>query len=453
MSDLAYQILRREDDLYELFRGAEKPREAWRIGAEAEKFGVERATGKPLLYLGAGGRGVKAILEMLDQRHGWEPEPESPGGPLIALRRRRASVTLEPGAQLELSGAPLADMHAIDAETRGHLAELNAISSAWGVAWLGLGFHPFARQADLDWVPKARYGIMQQYLPSRGAHGLDMMRRTCTVQANYDFSSEADALRKLRVALKLSPVTTAMFANSPFHEGAPWGGRSYRAKVWLDVDAARTGLVERAWRPGATYADYVQWALDAPMFLLKRDHKPVENTGQSFRSFLRHGFHGHRATFADWESHINTLFPEVRLKRTLEIRGADAQGAALLTALPALWTGVLYDERALSEAEALCADFTHDELLEARRQIPTLALQTPFRGKTLVAVAERLVDIASGGLERRGCMGPGGDERVLLAGLEALVSRGRCPADDLLDGLDAGRFVEQVIARSALPTA
>ncbi|RYE92961.1 MAG: glutamate--cysteine ligase, partial [Myxococcales bacterium] len=324
-------VLRGDDDLFELFRASEKPAEQWRIGAECEKFGVFRGSGAPLHYRGE--PGVPTVLHTLVERHSWEPEPESPGGPLIALRRARGSITLEPGGQLELSGAPLLDIHAVAHEARGHLDELRSISDELGLAWVGLGFHPLARQADLDWVPKARYGIMQVYLPSRGAHGLDMMRRTATVQANYDYRDEADAMRKLRVSLKLAPVTTAMFANSPFYEGQRWGGRSYRAYAWLDVDNSRAGLVPAVWHEGSTYADYVEWALDVPMFLFKRGGQPVENTGQSFRSFLRHGFRGHRASAGDWEMHVNTIFPEVRLKRTLEIRGADCQSLPTLNAL------------------------------------------------------------------------------------------------------------------------
>lgn len=432
-------IIGGESDLASLFRQAEKPPAQFRIGAEAEKFGVDRKTGAPLHYEDASGRNVKAILRSLIERHGWTPEPESPGGPLIALLRGRASVTLEPGGQLELSGAPLEDIHAICAESRGHLAEIRDMSEELGVVWLGLGFHPFARQADLDWVPKSRYGIMKVYLPSRGKNGLDMMRRTSTVQANFDFSSEADAMRKLRVALRLAPVTTAMFANSPFYEGKLWGGKSYRAHVWLDVDRDRQGLVPSVLHEEATYADYIGWALDAPMFLIKREGAVVENTGQSFRSFWQRGFQEHRATQSDWEMHLNTLFPEVRLKRTLEVRGADSLPIELACALPALWTGILYDEQALAEADALSRNFTFDELSALREQIPRLALGVSFRGKPLADLAQRLLEISEGGLARRARLSHDGqDERIHLARLRKLVEHGRCPADDLIDGLNEG---------------
>ena len=454
MDATAPTFLRGESDLATLFREAEKPASQWRIGAEAEKFGVDRLSGAPIKYADSSGRSVQTILHALIDRHGWTPEPEAPGGPLIALRRGQASVTLEPGGQLELSGAPLDDIHAICSEARGHMAELRDISTELAVTWLGTGFHPFARQADLDWVPKARYGIMQVYLPSRGAHALDMMRRTATVQANYDFDGEEDAMRKLRVSLKLAPLTTAMFANSPFYEGKLWGGRSYRAKVWLDVDRDRSGLVPGVFHDRSTYRSYIEWALDVPMFLIKRGGVALENTGQSFRSFLRHGFQGHRATATDWETHVNTIFPEVRLKRTIVVRGADSRPADLACALPALWTGVFYDPRALAEAEALSEDYTHDELLALRQQIPAMALQATFRGKPLAAVAERLFQIAEGGLERRARLSrEGRDERVHLERLRRLIERGMCPADDLTSGLPeiaADDFTRELLRRAKM---
>ena len=433
--------LRDEAELQLIFVQSCKPREQWRVGAEAEKFGVDPKTGAPLHYQGA--RGVQQILHMLVERHGWTEEAEYPGAPTIALRRGEASVTLEPGAQLELSGAPLPNMHAIASELVSHMSELQKISEELGITWLGLGFHPFARQEDLDWVPKSRYRVMREYLPTRGRYALDMMRRTSTVQANYDYSSEADALRKLRVSLKLSPVTTAMFANSPFVEGKVTGEASRRAKVWLDVDPDRTGLVPSTWRDGAGFSSYIEWALDCPMFMFKRGGHAIDNRGQRFRDFLHDGFtHDgvvHRATMTDWEMHLNTLFPEVRLKRTIEIRGADSLPSPLFAALPALWTGILYDDVALAEAETLAADLTHEELLAVRQRIPFDGLRAPWRGKTLVPLAQRVVDIADRGLARRAIAGSaqwaGHDERVHLAPIKTLVASGKCPADLLREGM------------------
>ena len=431
-SDSKAQVLESREDLLAPFFEAMKPEELHRIGAEAEKFGVEASTGKALPYEGE--RSVLTVLEALVERHAWRPELESPGGPLIALVRGGASVTLEPGGQLELSGAPMENVHQICMEMSGHLAELRDISEELHLAWLGIGFHPLAPQSELTWVPKSRYPIMKRYLPTRGKNGLDMMRRTCTVQANYDYANEQAAMRALRVALRLSPVGTAIFANSPFYEGKPFGGRSYRARVWLDVDPSRQGLIRGVMEGGRGFADYVDWAIDAPMFLIKRDGKVLENTGQTFRDFLEHGYQGHRATRGDWETHLNTLFPEVRLKRTLEVRGADSLPANLVCALPALWTGIFYDARALDEADALSESFTYDELEALRPAIADQALAATFRGKPLAALAERVLDIAAGGLSRRARLNKSGkDESVHLERLSGLVSRGMSPADALLE--------------------
>ncbi len=427
------------DDLLRPFFDAMKPRAEWRIGAEAEKFGVDAKTGAPIAYDGP--RGVLTVLERLADRHGWKrTEPEKPGGPLIALERDGASVTLEPGSQLELSGAPLADIHAICHELSAHLDEVREVTSDLGLAWLGVGFHPFAAQADLTWVPKARYAIMREYLPTRGRYALDMMRRTATVQANFDYASEEDAMRKMRVSLRLSPLVTAMFANSPFYEGRPTGERSHRARVWLDVDPDRQGLVPALWSATSTLRDYVEWALDVPMFLVKRGSTVLPNTGQTFRTFWTDGLQGHRATADDWLLHLNTLFPEVRLKKTIEVRGADSLPHRLACALPAVWTGVLYDDAALAEAEAFTSDWGFDEIEALRPDIAQRALRATFRGQPLAAWAEQLIAIARGGLVRRARLSArGNDESIHLDRLASLVMRGDSPADALLHGLpDAG---------------
>lgn len=420
------------DDLLSIFHAAIKPASEFRVGAEMEKFGVYE-DGSPVPYEGE--RGVRAILEDLAKK-GWQPEAESEGGPLIALLRDGASVTLEPGSQLELSGAPLVHAHQICAEFKAHLAEIASFSQQAKIRWLGLGFHPFATRDAYTMVPKQRYGVMREYLPTRGSMALDMMLRTATVQANYDYLSEADAMLKMRVALKLSPLTTAMFANSPFYEGAPFGGKSYRAKVWLDTDPDRSGLVASLWKKNASFVDYVEWALDVPMFMFKRNGEKVANTGQTFRSFWKSGFSGHKPTLGDWQTHLNTLFPEVRLKKTIEVRGADAQGPKMTCSLPALWTGILYDEKALQEADALCADWTHDEVSASRKEVWQKGLGARFRAGTLQPFAEKLIEIAEGGLERRNFLSSSGkDERVHLARLKELVAKGESPADRLLDGL------------------
>ena len=443
--------IRQRSELVLPFAEACKPRPEWRIGPEMEKFGIFEATGAPIPY--EGDRSVLRVLEELATHHGWTPEREREDGPIIALARGDASVTLEPGGQLELSGGKSESIHDVCAEFRGHMREIGPLSREMGVRWLGLGFHPFAKREDFQWVPKQRYGIMKEYLPTRGPLALDMMLRTCTVQANFDYSSEDDAMRKMRVALALSPATTAMFANSPWKEGHPHGGLTYRGRVWLDVDPDRSGLVPALWTKGARFDDYVEWALDVPMFLFKRDGRKIANTGQTFRAFLEGGFDGHRATLADWTLHLNTLFPEVRLKKTIEVRGGDAQSTDMACALPALWTGILYDERSLAAAEALVEGWTHAEVAELRTRAWHDGLRAVFRKEPLAKVAERVVSIAEEGLARRARMDSKGkkDERVHLIRLHKLVEKALTPADVLLDGLDrAENPAATLVGRAAL---
>ena len=426
------------DELEDVFRRAETPESQWRIGTEAEKFGIDATTAAPLGYDGP--RGVLRVLEALRASHGWVPLRESADGPIIALTREAASVTLEPGAQLELSGAPLADLHETEAEMRGHLRELSAISAELNLAWLAVGFHPLATQAELPWVPKKRYGIMREYLPTRGDGALDMMRRTATVQVNLDFGSESDALDKLRVALRISPIIQAMTANSPFYEGRLAERRSMRGQVWLRMDPERSGLIPALWNEGQLgYRDYVEWALDAGMFLFKRGDQIIANTGQSFRSFMRHGYHGHRATLDDWQLHLNTLFPEVRLKKTIEARACDSLPASLSGSIPALFTGILYDRRALEAAWELLAPYSYEQVMLARPDLVAHGLHGTLAGRPVQDLAERLFDIAASGLERRGRLDARGqDERVHLRRLGVLLQSGRTPADVLTEGLSDG---------------
>lgn len=434
-------LLRSRDDLLDVFRGAAASVDPPRVGPEMEKCGVHPEDLSPVSYEGE----VMNVLVDLAAHHGWRAEREREGGPVIALEKSGASVTLEPGGQLELSGAPALDVHAIDRETRDHMRELADISARLGVRWLGVGFHPFARRDDLRWVPKARYHTMREYFPAVGRYGLDMMLRTCTVQANLDYDSEADAMRKMRLSLAIAPLTTAMFANSPFVEGVPFGGVTARGRVWTDVDPARTGLLPALWSKGARFTDYVDWALAAPMFILKRGGDAIRATDQTFGDFFANGRGGLRATQTDWRMHLNTLFPEVRLKHTIEIRGADAQAPALVSALPALYAGLLYDARAIDELEATVESWTHDEVAQIRADVWKSGLRAPFRGSTLAPLADKLVDVARGGLARRKRLDARGrDEAVYLDGLASLVSRGVSPADALLEdlrglGADAAR--------------
>lgn len=423
-----------EDDLLRIFHDAAKRRDAWRIGVEAEKFGVCSDDASPLQYEGP--RGVKAVLNALMQRYGWLGERETSEGEIIALRRDGASITLEPGGQVELSGAPLATLHQADAEFRRHMDELRAIGRDLGIVWLGLGFHPFASRNELPWVPKLRYGIMRDYLPTRGSMALDMMLRTCTVQANLDYADEQDAMRKLRLALRLQPLTTALFANSPWVEGKAVGDLSYRGRVWLHMDHDRSGLLPFAWKKQATFRDYAEWALDVPMFLVRRGERFLPNTRQTFRQFLRDGCQGERATLGDWQTHLNTLFPEVRLKGVIEVRGADNQRSPLIMALPALWKGLLYDDVALQEAEDLTEGWSYEQVNGMRPQMMRDGLQSRLQDRTLASWSQEVLQIATGGLQRLGQRNAAGeDEAVYLSALRQLVDAGITPAEQLLEAV------------------
>jgi glutamate--cysteine ligase len=424
------------DELVDVFRAAAKRPDQYRIGAEAEKFAVG-PEGQPLPY--EGDHGVLRVFEALGE-YGWEPEREVEDGPVIALSRGGASVTLEPGSQLELSGAALPDLHQVAAELENHLRELGPISQRLGLTWLGVGFHPLARQEDLTWVPKQRYAIMREYLPRMGPAAHDMMRRTATVQANFDFESEADAMKKLVLSLKVSPLIHAMLANAPFKEGKLAGTKSVRGEVWLGMDPSRSGLIPALWaKAQPRYRDYVEWALDAGMFLFKRNGQVVKNTGQTFRAFMTDGFEGHRATVPDFKQHLQTLFPEARLKNTLEVRGCDSLPSELAMAVPALFTGILYDARALDQAQTLVAPL---ELQAVERERPALirdGLTAPFGGKRAIDYAQALFDIAASGLSRRGRRNAQNeDERRYLKPLERLLSKAEAPADELTRGLALG---------------
>jgi glutamate--cysteine ligase len=446
-------ILTGIDDLLEPFYQAEKPRSEWRIGIEAEKFGVYAASGTPLTYYGS--QGVQAIFHELCERYGWSEVREFKEGDVIALQKDDASITLEPGAQLEFSGSPLKTVHEICDEFRGHMAEIRSISRPLGIVWFGLGFHPFAKQEDLIWVPKLRYSIMREYLPSKGARALDMMRRTGTVQANADYESEADAIRKVRVALAIQPIVTALFANSPFIEKRIGERLSERAQVWLDVDKDRCGILPFAWEEDFSYRRYVEWALDVPMFLIKRGDTILKNTGQTFRSFLKEGFQGVRAAKADWTTHLRTLFPEVRLTNTIEVRGADAQAISLVCALPALWKGIFYDEQALGETERLISPLNAEELEKVRPEIAKKALRARVGNRLVLEWATEIVEIAHRGLKRLGHLNSKGeDETIHLNRLRRLVRSERTPAEALLAEIDPAIHLQsQLIARACRPSA
>ncbi len=430
----------REDQLLEVFERSFRPGTR-AVGIEAERIALFD-DGAPLRFGGdATHPGVGAVFAQLVERHGWHPAaPDAPGGPVLSLERGRGNITLEPGSQFELSGAPHISLHALRDELTEHRDETDSLALTPKLHFLGLGFQPWARQDDLDWVPKSRYPIMRSYLPERGPRALDMMRRTATVQANFDFASERDAMRKLRAALALSPAVAGLFANSPLKEGVRQPYKSERTMVWLGMDPDRSGLLPFAWAPDASLGAYVQWALDAPMFLVKRNGVAAQATTHTFRRFLAEGFEGARATTGDWETHIKTLFPEVRLARTLEVRCADSVPLRYALALATLWTAVLYDDEALSAVEQLFVPHGFATWNGLRARIATDGLATPVGGTTVGALLRSLLPVARGALRRRAITDASGvDEQAYLAPAEELAADDRSVCDALLDGWNGDR--------------
>jgi len=429
-------IIESRDELVADLEAGSKPKRDWRIGTEHEKFGFYLSDHAPVPY--AGERGISVLLETLKDRFGWDAVTEN--GNIIALRRKDCpkggSVSLEPGGQLELSGAPLETLHETYEELRQHLVEVGEVGGELGIGFLGLGFSPKWTLAETPVMPKERYRIMARYMPKRGKRGLDMMFRTATVQVNLDFGDEADMVAKMRVGLALQPVATALFANSPFTEGKPNGFQSYRAEIWRDTDPDRTGLLPFVFEPGMGFERYVDYALDVPMYFVYRDERYIDVAGASFRDFLEGrlaALPDARPTLEDWADHLTTLFPDVRLKRFLEMRGADAGSFAQICALPALWTGLLYDKEALDGALALISDWTEQERQGLRDAVPRLGVKTPFRGGTLRDAGREMVGLALGGLQRRARLDRSGDnESKALQPLIETVEEGRSPADRLL---------------------
>ena len=419
------------DELVAYLEQGAKPRQAWRIGTEHEKFGFHLGDFQRPAYDGA--RGIGAMLEGL-RRFGWEPVKEN--GNIVALSLGGGAITLEPGGQFELSGAPLETLHETCDEVHIHLEQVKEVAGELGLGFLGLGSDPKWSRAEISVMPKGRYGIMRRYMPTKGELGLDMMLRSATVQVNLDFDSERDMVRKFRVSLALQPIATALFANSPFTEGEPNGFLSFRSHVWTDTDPDRCGMLPFVFEDGFGFEAYTDYALDVPMYFVYRDGTYIDVAGQSFRDFLAGrlpGLPGERPTMKDWEDHLTTLFPEVRLKQFLEMRGADGGPWSRLCALPALWVGLLYDDGALDAAEALVSDWRAAEREYLRSETPRQAMATPFRGSTVGALADQALAIAKAGLAaRRRLNGSGQDETHYLAPLEEIAAARRSPAEVLL---------------------
>jgi glutamate--cysteine ligase len=418
--------------LVEWFEAGNKPPEQWRIGTEHEKFAFELEDHRRLPYDGP--RGIRALLEGLT-RFGWQPVLEH--GLPIALTKGDCNISLEPGGQFELSGAPLETIHQTCDEVNTHLAEVKAVCAELGAGMLGIGFDPKWRREDIPWMPKARYKIMRDYMPKRGKLGLDMMTRTCTVQVNLDYASEADMVKKFRVSLALQPIATALFASSPFTEGRPNGFKSYRSWIWTDTDPDRCGILPFVFEPGMGFERYVDYLLDVPTYFVYRNGEYIDASGQSFRDFLKGklpALPGEIPTLGDFADHVSTVFPEVRLKRYLEMRGADGGPFRRLCALPALWVGLLYDDLPLDAAYDLIKDWTLEEHDHLRRQVPRQGLDLPVGGRALRDVALDVLAMAREGLRRRARLNAiGEDESYFLDTLFAIAGSGRTLADELLE--------------------
>ncbi|MGR3499511.1 MAG: glutamate--cysteine ligase [Limimaricola soesokkakensis] len=411
-----------------------KPKSDWRIGTEHEKFGYCRDSLKPLPYDGP--RSIRAMLEGLRDRFGWSPVEEQ--GKLIGLERDGANISLEPGGQFELSGAPLETIHQTCDEVNSHLAEVKSVADEIGVGFIGLGAAPEWSEAEMPMMPKGRYRLMTDYMDRVGTHGKQMMYRTCTVQVNLDFSSEADMVKKLRVALALQPVATALFANSPFFEGRPNGMKSWRSRIWRGLDDSRTGMLPFAFEEGMGFERYVEWVLDVPMYFVYRDGKYIDALGQSFRDFLRGelpALPGEKPTLSDWADHLTTVFPEARVKKFIEMRGADGGPWRRLCALPAFWVGLTYDQGALDAAWDLVKGWDADTREALRVAAAEQGLQAKVGGLSMHDLARQAVEIAEAGLKARARPGAGGlvpDETHFLNALKESVETGRTPADELL---------------------
>ena len=418
------------DELVAYLASGCKPVSDFRLGTEHEKFGYTLDDLRPLPYEGE--RGIRVILSELAERFDWRPVMEG-GQPIALLDDTGASITLEPGGQLELSGALLENIHQTCTEVNTHLKQLRSICEPLGIAFLGMGFQPKWRREDMQWMPKARYRIMRAYMQKVGTLGQDMMARTCTVQVNLDFSSEADMVHKFRTSLALQPVATALFANSPFTDGRPNGFVSYRSHVWEDTDPDRTGMLPFVFESGMGFERYADYMLDVPMYFVYREGEYIDASGQSFRDFLAGklpALPGERPTLKDWEDHLTTAFPEVRLKRYLEMRGADGGPWARLCALPALWAGLLYHQPSLDAAWEIAKDWTLEERIRLRADVPRLGLKAVIRGRSVRELALELIGLAREGLAARARLNAAGDnETGFLAPLQEVADSGVTPAE------------------------
>ena len=427
--------IERHEQLAEYLADGCKPAEDWRIGTEHEKFGFCLETRKPLPYDGP--RSIRAMLEGLRDRFGWSPIEEADN--IIGLQKDGANVSLEPGGQLELSGAPVESIHQTCDEVNVHLREVKEIADKIGAGFIGLGAAPEWSHDDMPMMPKGRYRLMTDYMGRVGTHGTQMMYRTCTVQVNLDFGSEADMVQKFRVALALQPIATALFANSPFFEGRVNDHQSWRSRIWRDLDAARTGMLPFVFEDGMGFERYVDYALDVPMYFVYRNGQYIDALGMSFRDFLKGelpALPGETPTLSDWADHLTTIFPEARIKKFIEMRGADGGPWRRLCALPALWVGLIYDQAALDAAWDICKGWSAEEREMLRRDVSVEGLHARIDGRSVRSLAAEVLSIAKSGLIARGRAGADGlipDETHFLNALHEIVERGESPAQELLE--------------------
>ncbi len=427
--------IERVQQLAEYMSSGCKPAADWRIGTEHEKFGYDLKTRSPLPYEGA--CSIRAMLEGLRDAYGWDEVREA--GKLIGLQKGAANVSLEPGGQLELSGATLETIHQTCDEVNEHLREVKAVADRIGAGFIGLGAAPIWTHEQMHVMPKGRYALMTPYMDRVGTTGKMMMYRTCTVQVNLDFASEADMVAKFRTSLALQPVATALFASSPFFDGKVNGWQSWRARIWRDLDAARTGMLPFVFEDGMGFERYADYALDVPMYFVYRDGTYIDALGMSFREFLEGklpALPGEKPTLSDWADHLTTIFPEVRIKKFMEMRGADGGPWRRICALPALWVGLLYDATALGAAWDLCKDWSAEERDALRHDAAKFGLKAEIRGRSMRDLAAEVVEIARGGLKARARTGAGGaipDETHFLDALAEIVAENRTPADELLE--------------------
>jgi len=423
-------VIERKDELEAYFHDAGKPRERWRVGTEYEKVGIYRDTGQAIPYFGK--RGVDFILRELIERFGWEPEEQN--GNIIALSRDKAQITLEPGGQIELSGEPCESIHCTYAEFNQHIRELLEVTEPLGIIFLGLGMQPVSRLEEIEWVPKKRYRIMAPYMLKVGKLGQRMMKQTATVQANIDYGDEKDAMAKFRTGMGLAPVLIAMFANSPICDGGINGYRSFREHIWTDTDRSRSGLLKFAFAPEASFAHYVEYALDVPMYFIIRKKDYIDMTEVTFRQFLQYGHNGERASLEDWGDHLTTLFPETRIKRYIEVRSVDSQPPELMPALSALIKGAFYDADCLQASWDLVKGWSWDERMQVYLDSHRDALAARIRRYALLDIAKEFLEIAWEGLRRQNQVNDlGDDETIYLKPLKDLLAMRKCPADILLE--------------------